>query len=144
MSKSGSFLGLSLAFGSGVLFALGLWLGGMTDPAKVQGFLDLTGAWDPALAFVLGSAVLVSATSYALVRRQGQPWLNTEFEIPSSTIIDKRLILGAILFGAGWGLGGYCPAPALVSLSQGSMDALIFFVSMLSGTFAYSRFGEKK
>lgn len=134
----------SVAFLSGVVFALGLWLGGMTDPAKVQGFLDLTGSWNPALAFVLGSAVLLSAIGYLLAKKQRKPWLNAEFEIPSSTTIDTRLIMGAIIFGAGWGLGGYCPAPALVSLSQGSSDALIFSISMLSGIFAYSRFGEKK
>lgn len=137
-------LRISVAFVSGVIFALGLWLGGMTDPAKVQGFLDLAGSWDPSLAFVLGSAVLVSAISYLLANTQVHPWLSAEFEIPRSTTIDKRLILGAIIFGSGWGLGGYCPAPALVSLSQGSTDALIFFISMLAGIFAYSRFGEQK
>lgn len=144
MTNIRDFLRIVLAFASGAIFALGLWLGGMTDPANVQGFLDLWGAWEPSLAFVLGSAVLVSGVSYLLATKQKRPWLNAEFEIPSSTIIDGRLILGAIIFGAGWGLGGYCPAPALVSLSQGSTDALIFFISMLSGIFVYSRFGEKK
>lgn len=137
-------LRVALSFVSGVLFALGLWLGGMTDPTKVQGFLDLGGSWEPSLSFVLGSAVLVSGASYLLAKKQRRPWLHAEFEIPNSTVIDRRLILGAIIFGAGWGLAGYCPAPALVSLSQGSTDALIFFISMLSGIFAYSRFGEKK
>lgn len=144
MTDTRHLLRILVAFGSGVIFALGLWLGGMTDPAKVQGFLDLAGNWDPSLAFVLGPAVLVSACSYVLAKRRAQPLLNAEFEIPSSTEIDWRLLLGATIFGAGWGIGGYCPAPALVSLSQGSFDALVFFISMLTGIFAYSRFGEKK
>lgn len=137
------FFRIVLAFGAGVMFALGLWLGGMTDPYKTQGFLDLFGAWDPSLALVLGSAVAVSAISYIVAKLRRKPLLNEDFQIPESKNIDGRLIVGAIVFGAGWGLGGYCPAPALVGLSQGSVDALIFFVSMLIGIFAYSRFGEK-
>lgn len=143
MTGTQNFFRIFLAFVSGLIFALGLWLGGMTDPANVQGFLDIAGVWNPSLALVLGAAVLVSAVSYLVSRTQSKPLLSEEFQVPSSTIIDRRLIAGAILFGAGWGLGGFCPAPALVSLSQGSVDALIFFVSMLFGIFAYSRFGEQ-
>lgn len=144
MTATQNFYRTSLAFVSGLLFALGLWLGGMTDPSKIQGFLDLAGAWNPSLALVLGPAVAVSAISYLVAKTRSKPLLNEEFQIPSSTLIDWRLIAGAVLFGAGWGLGGYCPAPALVGVSQGSPDALIFFISMLLGIFAYSRFREKK
>lgn len=143
MTGTQNFFRILLAFVSGFIFALGLWLGGMTDPTKVQGFLDLSGAWNPSLALVLGAAVLVSVISYLVAKTRSKPLLSEAFQVPSSRSIDRRLIAGAILFGAGWGGAGYCPAPALVSLSQGSMDALVFFISMLLGIFAYSRFGEQ-
>lgn len=124
---------------SGLLFGFGLWLGGMTDPQNVQGFLDLSGDWMPALAFVLGAAVLVSSLSYRIAARRSAPTLGGTFEIPGSKGVDKELLLGAAIFGAGWGLAGYCPGPALVGIGQGSLDALWFSTSMIAGMFVYSR-----
>ncbi|MBJ6764101.1 YeeE/YedE family protein [Myxococcaceae bacterium JPH2] len=118
---------------AGLLFALGLGLGGMTDPAKVVGFLDFAGAWDPSLAFVMGGALAVHAPLQRLIRRRRSPVLATEFPARSKARVDLRLVGGAALFGVGWGLAGYCPGPALVSLASGTGTALLFGASMLGG-----------
>ena len=121
------------AGGAGLLFALGLGLSGMTDPARVQGFLDVTGAWDPRLAGVMGGAVLLGLVTFPRVLRRSAPALDTRFHLPTQRAIDARLIVGAVLFGAGWALAGYCPGPAVVSLASGAPEAWIFMAAMLAG-----------
>ena len=126
------------AFAAGLIFAVGLALGGMTDPRKVMSFLDITGGWDPSLAFVMGGAILVYAPGYRLVTRRERPWLDTRFHLPTRHDIDTRLVLGGVLFGAGWGLGGFCPGPALVSLMSFGPGALVFGGAMLVGMAAFT------
>jgi hypothetical protein len=125
----------AVAFVSGVLFALGLVVGGMTQPAKVQGFLDVTGAWDPTLMFVMGGALLVYGVLYRLIMKRPAPLLEAKFHVPSRRDLDGRLIGGAALFGVGWGLAGYCPGPGLASLGGGVMP-LTFVVAMIVGMLA--------
>ena len=99
----------------GVLFGLGLIVAGMTDPAKVIGFLDLAGAWDPSLGFVMGGAILVGLAGFALAKKRSTSFLGNPMQLPTSRDTDKRLVMGSLLFGAGWGLAGFCPGPAIVS-----------------------------
>lgn len=120
-------------FASGLVFGLGLVLGGMSQPAKVLGFLDVSGAWDPSLAFVMGGAIALAAPAFALARRRARAWSGDAMPGPVSRAVDARLVLGAALFGAGWGLAGYCPGPALVALGGGQLDALWFAGAMLAG-----------
>ena len=124
---------------SGLVFGLGLIGSGMTDPAKVKGFLDLFGAGDPSLALVMGGAIAVGAVAFAVARRRTVSWAGARMEIPSSIVIDHRLLLGGVLFGAGWGVAGFCPGPALVAASAGSSAALAFVVAMLVGMAAHDR-----
>ncbi len=142
---------LGLAFSAGLLFAAGLVLSGMTQPLKVMGFLDITamgkgpfpGLWDPTLAFVMGGAVSVTLLAFAWTRRISQtPLFGTQFYEPAKNQIDLPLVGGAVLFGAGWGLVGYCPGPALASALL-SADALIFTVAMLAGMFICKTFLSK-
>ena len=121
----------------GLVFGLGLLLSGMTDPGKVQGFLDLAGAWDPSLAFVMGGAVLVGLGAFALARRRTQTFLGGALKLPKSGEIDRRLLAGALLFGAGWGLAGFCPGPALVTAAMLEPKALLFVAAMLAGMALY-------
>jgi uncharacterized membrane protein YedE/YeeE len=120
-------------FAAGLLFGLGLILAGMTDPGKVQGFLDLAGAWDPSLAFVMGGAVLVSFFAFALARRRTRNFLGGAMQVPTRRDIDAPLVIGSLVFGIGWGLVGFCPGPALVALGAGHWQALLFVVAMLAG-----------
>lgn len=122
----------------GVVFALGLAIGGMTNPAKVIGFLDVFGDWDPSLAFVMGGAIAVYAPFLRWVRRRSAPLLDDRFHLPTRRDIDARLLLGAAMFGVGWGLAGYCPGPGLVGAMALGTDAVIFTGSMLSGMAALS------
>jgi len=124
---------------SGLVFGLGLIASGMTDPGKVKGFLDLFGAWDPSLALVMGGAIAVGAVAFARARRRTASWTGASIEIPSSTVIDRRLLLGGVLFGVGWGIAGFCPGPAIVSASAGSTAAWVFVVAMLVGMSAHDR-----
>lgn len=117
----------------GLLFGLGLLLSGMTDPAKVLGFLDLFGAWDPSLALVMGGAIAVGFFAFALAKKRTTTFLGGALQMPTSDQVDKRLITGALLFGAGWGLAGFCPGPALVSLASGEVKAGVFVAAMLIG-----------
>jgi hypothetical protein len=117
----------------GALFGFGLALSGMTDPAVVLGFLDPLGEWNPALAFVLGGALVVTFVLFRLARRQSEPFAAARFHWPTSTVVDGRLLGGAALFGLGWGLAGYCPGPALASLSAGHSGTLVFLGAMLAG-----------
>lgn len=122
-----------LALSSGLVFGLGLILGGMTDPSKVKGFLDLFGAWDPSLGLVMGAAVVVGIGAFAYARRLPRAWTGAAIEIPTNRTVDARLVGGGLLFGIGWGLGGFCPGPALVALGSGSGEALLFVPAMLAG-----------
>ena len=122
-----------LAFVAGLVFGLGLLLSGMADPAKVLGFLDLAGAWDPSLAFVMAGAIAVGALAFALARRRTKALLGDAMQLPTATAIDRRLVAGSLMFGAGWGLAGFCPGPALVALGLGAPQAVIFVAAMLAG-----------
>lgn len=127
------------AFLTGLLFGLGLILSGMTDPGRVQDFLDPAGRWDATLAFVMGGAVLVTLPAFALIRRARKPLLVAHFGWPSATVIDRDLIGGAALFGIGWGLAGLCPGPALVNLATGHGGTLVFCLSMIAGMLLHDR-----
>jgi uncharacterized protein len=118
---------------AGLIFGLGLLISGMANPAKVQNFLDLAGSFDPSLIFVMGGAVLVTLAGYRLVLRRQRPLLADRFFLPTLKDIDARLVLGASLFGIGWGLSGFCPGPALVSLPLVARGTLIFVPCMLAG-----------
>ncbi|HEY2623300.1 MAG TPA: YeeE/YedE family protein [Dyella sp.] len=124
---------LAMALLAGLLFGLGLSLAGMTQPAVVLGFLDLFGAWNPRLLFVMGGAVLTTAIGYRWVLRRGQPLLEPTFKLPTARQIDRRLIIGAALFGIGWGLAGYCPGPALASIGGGVASVLLLVATMALG-----------
>lgn len=125
---------------SGLLFAVGLGVAGMTNPAKVIGFLDLFGDWDPSLAFVMVGAIGVNAVAYLISRKRGTPIFAPKFSIPTRTDIDPRLVGGAAMFGVGWGLGGYCPGPGLVSLVSGGSSIALFVGTMFVGMWAFSRY----
>lgn len=118
---------------SGLIFGLGLVISGMTNPAKVQNFLDLAGTWDPSLAFVMGGAIAVAAPSFYLINRRQKPVLFPSFKLPTSTHIDSSLLLGSAIFGIGWGIGGLCPGPAISSLGMPSGQAFAFVAAMLFG-----------
>jgi uncharacterized membrane protein YedE/YeeE len=126
-----------IALLAGLVFGLGLILSGMTDPAKVTAFLDLAGDWDPSLAFVMLGAVAAAAPGFAIAKRRRESVLGTPMQLPAVTKIDRRLLLGSLAFGIGWGLAGYCPGPAITSLGRGSSAALIFTVSMLIGMLVF-------
>lgn len=130
-------LRLAAALVSGLLFGTGLALSGMLDPARVRGFLDVTGAWDPTLAFVLAGAVMASGLGTALARSLRRPLLADAFDWPSRTRIDRPLVLGAVLFGIGWGLSGFCPGPAVAALSGGRLPVVVFVAAMLVGMAAH-------
>ena len=117
----------------GLLFGLGLILSGMTDPSKVIGFLDIFGLWDPSLALVMGGAIAVGFFAFALAKKRDVNFLGGALHLPTSSQIDKPLVIGAVLFGAGWGVAGFCPGPALVSLASGQIKAAAFVVFMLAG-----------
>ncbi len=117
----------------GLIFGIGLILSGMANPAKVLGFLDLFGNWDPSLAFVMGGAISVGLLAFRVAAGRPTSLLGEPMRLPTRKDVDKRLILGSLVFGAGWGLAGFCPGPALVALGTGSLKATIFVASMLSG-----------
>jgi uncharacterized membrane protein YedE/YeeE len=122
------------AFASGLVFGMGLILSGMVDPGKVLGFLDLAGPWDPSLALVMGGAVAVAAAGFVLAGRRAVSWLGEPMRVPGARALDAPLVLGSLAFGAGWGLAGFCPGPALAALlGGGGTKAAIFVVAMLAG-----------
>ncbi|CAO4147894.1 hypothetical protein LPLAFNJD_LOCUS2560 [Methylorubrum aminovorans] len=125
------------AFAAGLLFGLGLIVSGMADPAKVLAFLDVTGRWDPSLAFVMAGAVAVSAVGYRVARRRGRPVLASRFDLPTRRNIDLRLIAGAAVFGLGWGLVGLCPGPALTLLTVLPAQAATFVAAMAVGMLVF-------
>ncbi|WP_420476215.1 YeeE/YedE family protein [Noviherbaspirillum sp. ST9] len=124
---------LITAFVTGLVFGLGLIVSGMTDPSKIIGFLDLAGRWDPSLAFVMAGAIMVGFFAFRIAGRSSQTLVGTPMCLPDARRIDKRLVLGGLVFGAGWGLAGYCPGPAMASLLSGGSKPLIFFAAMLAG-----------
>ncbi len=126
-------MAIALQFLSGLLFGLGLVLSGMADPAKVLNFLDLAGAWDPSLAFVMAGAVAVTMAGYRIVLRRPRPLLAPGFDLPTKRTVDRRVVLGPAVFGVGWGLAGFCPGPALTSLALAAPGTLIFVPAMLAG-----------
>ena len=127
----------SLALLSGLLFGAGLALSGMGDPARVQAFLDLFGNWDPTLAFVMGGAMIPMAMAWIIQRRMPQPLACDSFDLPGTTLLDRKLVAGAVLFGAGWGIGGLCPGPAVADLAIAPASAGIFVAAMLVGMGAH-------
>ena len=132
-------MGNLIALASGLVFGLGLIASGMTQPAKVKGFLDLFGAWDPSLALVMGGAIAVGVFAFARARRQARAWSGEAMELPTSQVIDARLIAGGVLFGVGWGVAGYCPGPAIVAAGSGVASGVIFLLAMLAGMLVHDR-----
>ncbi len=118
---------------AGLVFGLGLILSGMADPAKVLGFLDLAGAWDPSLALVMAGAIAVGLVAFTLAKRRTRSLLGLEMQLPKGSSIDRRLVGGGLLFGIGWGIAGFCPGPALVALGMGEAKAAVFVLAMLAG-----------
>ncbi len=137
-TAAAAFLRLGCALLAGLVFGLGLILSGMTDPAKVLGFLDLAGAWDPSLALVMGGAIAVTAPAFAWLRRRQRSLLGAPLQWPTRTTIDRRLVLGSLAFGAGWGLAGFCPGPALVGAAAGWEPAWWFVAAMAAGMSVFS------
>lgn len=123
---------LVAAFACGLLFAVGLGISGMTHPSKVLAFLDLTGDWDPSLAFVMGGGVLVNVVVFRVAGRMRAPLFASTFSLPTATELDAALLGGAAVFGVGWGLGGFCPGPAVVSAAGGASPVVAFVVAMLA------------
>lgn len=129
----------AMGYLAGLLFGLGLAISGMTDPARVLGFLDIAGAWDPTLMFVLGGAVVTTFIGYRLVWRRGAPLVGEVFQLPSRRDLDARLLGGAALFGIGWGLSGYCPGPAFASIGGLSAPLAAMLMAMLVGWYLARR-----
>ena len=129
---------------AGVIFGLGLIVSGMADPAKVLGFLDLAGAWDPSLAFVMAGAIAVGAVAFAVARERRVSFLGAEMNLPTTRRIDRRLVAGSLTFGIGWGVAGFCPGPGLVALGMGEIKALVFVAAMLAGMGLYEVLERRK
>ena len=122
---------------AGLVFGLGLIVSGLANPAKVLGFLDLAGAWDPSLALVMAGAISVGAIAFAVAGRRTTSLIGAEMKLPTSRHIDRRLVVGSMLFGMGWGIAGFCPGPGLVALGMGEVKALVFVAAMLAGMGAF-------
>lgn len=129
---------------SGLLFGFGLTLSEMINPRRVLGFLDVAGAWDPTLAFVMGGALLTSIPVFLLAKGLEKPVCAPAFQIPANRVVDRRLVWGAAIFGVGWGLVGFCPGPAIAALVTGQLDVLLFFGSMLLGMFGFRSWESAK
>ena len=129
----GHMTALTFALLSGLMFGLGLILAGMANPAKVLAFLDLGGLWDPSLGLVMGGAIAVGLIAYRIAGKRSTSFLGLPMNIPTSRIIDKRLVIGGLVFGIGWGLAGICPAPAFVLLGAGSVKGIVFLIAVLIG-----------
>ncbi|MBM5575427.1 DUF6691 family protein [Deefgea sp. CFH1-16] len=129
---------------TGLIFGLGLLLAGMASPSKVQGFLDITGLWDPSLAFVMAGGISVAVIFFTLAKKRQTTLVTHEaMKLPNNQTIDARLILGSIAFGAGWGIAGICPGPALVAVGAGSIGGIIFFAAMWAGMLLFDRLQAK-
>ena len=125
------------AFVAGLVFGIGLLVSGMVNPAKVIGFLDLAGRWDPSLALVMAGAVAIGAVGFVIAGRRKTTVLGTPMLLPTTRTIDRRLVVGGTVFGVGWGLAGFCPGPALVALGTGHLKAVVFIAAMLAGMLAF-------
>jgi hypothetical protein len=134
---------LLFALLSGLIFGIGLILAGMANPAKVLAFLDLAGLWDPSLGLVMGGAIAVGLVAFTLAKKRTKSFLGLPMNLPTSRIIDKRLIIGSLIFGIGWGLVGICPAPAFVLLGTGSLKGIVFLVAMLIGMAIFEYFDAR-
>lgn len=132
-------MSLLLACLSGLIFGLGLLVSGMSNPAKVQGFLDIAGAWDPSLAFTMAGAIGVAMPCFFWAQQRSRTWLGLPLALPVNSRVDRRLVLGSVLFGIGWGLSGICPGPALVGLGGGFFPAMVFVVGFCGGILAFNR-----
>ncbi|MFA5701968.1 MAG: YeeE/YedE family protein [Advenella sp.] len=128
----------------GLLFGMGLIISGMANPEKVLGFLDITGTWDPSLAFVMGGGVLVGLFAFTAAKKRQTACLGDPMNLPSSTSITPRLVIGSLLFGIGWGLAGICPGPALISMAAGQWKALLFVIAMIAGMSLFTVFENRK
>ena len=129
---------------AGLIFGLGLLASGMANPAKVLGFLDLAGAWDPSLALVMAGAIGVGLLGFQRTNGRQTSWLGLPMKLPTASQIDRRLVLGSLTFGAGWGLAGYCPGPAIVSLGAGQFSALVFVLAMVAGMLLFEALQKRK
>lgn len=132
------------AFVAGLVFGVGLIVSGMANPEKVLGFLDLAGTWDPSLAFVMAGAIAVGLLAFQTASRRKASLLGAEFRLPASRVIDRRLVGGGVLFGIGWGVAGFCPGPAVVSLGAGELKALVFVAAMVAGMLLFEFFERAK
>ena len=137
-------MAIVIALVAGLLFGAGLIVSGMANPAKVLGFLDLFGQWDPSLAFVMAGAIAVGVIAFFVARRRGRSWLGTPIQLPSATGVTARLVLGSAVFGIGWGLAGFCPGPALVALGAGVPKAVGFVAAVLAGMAVFSWLQRKR
>ena len=135
---------LLIAAVSGLLFGLGLILSGMANPAKVLGFLDLAGPWDPSLALVMVGAIAVGLVAFSLARRRSLSWLGEPMRLPAAGDIDRRLVLGGLAFGIGWGLAGFCPGPALVATAMGQGKAIVFTIAMVAGMLVFEALEKRR
>lgn len=123
---------------AGLVFGLGLVLSGMANPAKVLAFLDVAGDWDPSLALVMLGAIPVGALAFAAAKRRDRSWLGLAMRLPTARHVDRRLVVGSLVFGAGWGVAGFCPGPALVALGMGRPEAVVFVAAMLIGMLVHA------
>ena len=128
---------------AGLMFGAGLALSQMVNPVRVVGFLDLAGAWDPTLALVMAGALAITVPAFPWILKRPKPVLFERFELPTRRDVDSRLVAGSLLFGVGWGIGGFCPGPALAALATGQMDVVVFVLAMFSG-FALARLLERR
>ena len=126
-----------VALFAGTLFGAGLAYSGMADPARGQGFLDLFGQWDPTLAFVMGGAMIPMAVAWIIQRRLDKPFADAHFSLPGTSLVDRKLVIGAVLFGTGWGISGLCPGPGLADLALNPLPALAFVLALLAGMIAH-------
>ena len=131
-----------ISFAGGLIFGIGLIFAGMTDPSKVIGFLDVAGSWDPSLAFVMGGAILVGVIAFRFARKRTVNLLGGVLTLPDQHDIDKRLVIGSLVFGVGWGMAGFCPGPAVTSLGTGNIKAVVFVVAMIAGMLLFE-FAER-
>lgn len=129
---------------AGLVFGLGLIISGMANPVKVLGFLDLAGRWDPSLAFVMAGAIAVGFFAFAVARTRARSFLGAEMKLTTARQIDRRLVMGGLLFGIGWGVAGFCPGPALVALGMGQSKAFVFVAAMLAGMGVFELMERKK
>ena len=129
---------------SGLVFGLGLIVSGMANPAKVLGFLDLAGEWDPSLALVMAGAIAVGFFAFLIAKNRTRSLIGAEMKLPTASAIDSRLLVGSALFGAGWGVAGFCPGPGLVAVGMGEPKALVFVAAMLTGMVIFSWLEKRK